>query len=260
METELSKYIRSEVVEVLRSAIHFASYNPRIIAEENRKNLKRGIKRYGLLGGIVVNKRTGMTIVGGHQKVKILDDLHKYNPQTKENDYKLRVEVVDVDEKTEMEENILLNNPNAQGTWDRDKLAEMIPHIEYKDTGLNEADLSLLGLDHLFKTVEENNLANSLDDLMKEVEEENEAEKAQRQAEKQAERAAKVAHMKEVKEQVKQASNKAAGDMDAYLMLSFDNMENKNRFLQRFGYDADSKFIKGEDFDMRCEVIDTGEE
>ena len=177
METELSKYIRSEVIEVLRSAIHFASYNPRIIAEENRKNLKRGIKRYGLLGGIVVNKRTGMTIVGGHQKVKILDDLHKYNPQTKENDYKLRVEVVDVDEKTEMEENILLNNPNAQGTWDRDKLAEMIPHIEYKDTGLNEADLSLLGLDHLFKTVEENNLANSLDDLMKEVEEENEVEK-----------------------------------------------------------------------------------
>jgi hypothetical protein len=95
---------------------------------------------------------------------------------------------------------------------------------------------------------------------MKEVEEENEAEKEQRQAEKQAERAAKVAHMKEVKEQVKQASNKAAGDMDAYLMLSFDNMENKNRFLQRFGYDADSKFIKGEDFDMRCEVIDEGEE
>lgn len=257
---DLSKYIRSEVAEVLRSAIHFASYNPRIIEEENRKNLKRGIKRYGLLGGIVVNKRTGMTLVGGHQKVKILDDLHKYNPQTKENDYKLRVEVVDVDEKTEMEENILLNNPNAQGTWDRDKLREMIPDIDYKDVGLSEADLSLLGLDYMFKTEEENDLANSLGDLMQEVEEENEAEKAQRQAEKQAERAAKVAHMKEVKAQVKQAAEKTAGDMDAYLMLSFDNIENKNRFLRRFGYDADMKFVKGEDFDMRCEVIDEGEE
>ena len=38
-------------------------------------------------------------------------------------------------------------------------------------------------------------------------------------------------------------------------MLSFDNMENKNRFLQRFGYSPENKFIKGEDFDMRCEVI-----
>ena len=64
----------------------------------------------------------------------------------------------------------------------------------------------------------------------------------------------------EVKAQVKQAAEKTAGDMDAYLMLSFDNIENKNRFLQRFGYDADMKFVKGEDFDMRCEVIDEGEE
>lgn len=252
---ELSKYFTGEVVTVNRSAIHFASYNPRTITEDNRKNLKRGIKRYGLLGGIVVNKRTGMTIVGGHQKVSILDDLHKYNPQTKENDYKLRVELVDVDEKTEKEENILLNNPNAQGQWNRDKLAEMIPGIDYKDAGLSEADLSLMGLDYMFKTEEETELADSLGDLMKEANEEHEAEKAQRQAEKQAERAAKVAHMKEVKEQVRQAAEKSAGNMDAYVMLSFDNMENKNRFLQRFGYDPENKFIKGEDFDMRCEVI-----
>ena len=252
---ELSKYFTGEVATVRRSEIHFASYNPRIIDEENRKNLKRGIKRYGILGGIVVNKRTGMTIVGGHQKVHILDDLHKYNPQTKENDYWLRVELVDVDEKTEMEENVLLNNPNAQGRWNRDKLAKIIPDIDYKDAGLSEADLSLLGLDYMFKTEEQSDLTSSLGDLMKEVNDEKDAEKAQREAEKQAERAAKVAHMKEVKAQVKQASEKSAGDMEAYVMLSFDNIESKNRFLQRFGYEPDKKFIKGEDFDMRCEVI-----
>jgi hypothetical protein len=258
---DLSKYIKSEVVELNRSAIQLASYNPRLITEEGKKALKRIIKKYGLVGGIVVNKRDGKIIlVSGHQRITVMDELQKYDRKTHENDYKLRVDMITVDEKTEKELNIAMNNPNAQGTWDRDKLAEMIPDIEYKDVGLSEADLSLLGLDYMFKTEEENDLANSLGDLMQEVEEENEAEKAQRQAEKQAERAAKVAHMKEVKEQVKQASNKAAGDMDAYLMLSFDNMENKNRFLQRFGYDADSKFIKGEDFDMRCEVIDEGEE
>ena len=253
---DLSKYIKSEVVELQRSAIHLAAYNPRIISDEGKKSLKRIIKKYGLVGGIVVNKRTGLTVVSGHQRITVMDELQKYDRVTKENDYKLRVDLIDVDEKTEKELNIAMNNPNAQGSWDMDKLAEMIPDIEYKDVGLNESDLSILGLDYLFKTEEESELADSLGDLMKEVEEEHEAEKAQRQEE----RAAKVAHMKEVKEQVKQASVKAAGDMNAYLMLSFDNIENKNRFLQRFGYDVDSKFVKGEDFDMRCEVIDTGEE
>lgn len=257
---DLSKYIKSEVVEINRSAILLAAYNPRVISEEEKKSLKRIIKKYGLVGGLVVNKRTGLTVVSGHQRITVMDELQKYDRKTKENDYKLRVDVIDVDEKTEKELNIAMNNPNAQGKWDNDKLREMIPDIDYKDVGLSDADLSLLGLDYMFKTEEENDLANSLGDLMQEVEEENEAEKAQRQAEKQAERAAKVAHMKEVKAQVKQAAEKTAGDMDAYLMLSFDNIENKNRFLQRFGYDADMKFVKGEDFDMRCEVIDEGEE
>ena len=253
---DLSKYIKSEVVELQRSAIHLASYNPRIITEEGKKALKRIIKKYGLVGGIVVNRRTGMTVVSGHQRITVMDELQRYDRKTKENDYMLRVDLIDVDEKTEKELNIAMNNPNAQGMWDRDKLAEMIPDIEYKDVGLSEADLSLLGLDYMFKTEDENELANSLGDLMQEVNDEKEAEKAQRQAE----RAAKVAHMKEVKEQVRKAAEKSAGDMEAYVMLSFDSMESKDTFLQRFGYPTESKFIKGEDFDMRCEVIDTGEE
>lgn len=60
---ELSKYIKSESVELNRSAIHFADYNPRKLSDESRKTLKRGIKKFGLVGGIVVNKRTGLTVV-----------------------------------------------------------------------------------------------------------------------------------------------------------------------------------------------------
>lgn len=257
---DLSKYVKSEVVELNRSAIHLASYNPRVITEEGKKSLKRIIKKYGLVGGIVVNKRTGLTLVSGHQRITVMDELQKYDRKTKENDYKLRVDVIDVDEKTEKELNIAMNNPNAQGSWDRDKLAEMIPDIEYKDVGLSEADLSLLGLDYMFQTEEESSLADSLGALMSEVDEENAVDKQQRQIERQAERAAKVAHMKEVKQQVRDTAQKAADNMDAYVMLSFDNIERRNAFLQRFGFPPDSKFIKGEDFDMRCEVSDDGEE
>ena len=248
---DLSKYIKSEVAELNRSAIHLASYNPREITEESKKALKRIIKKYGLVGGIVVNKRTGLTVVSGHQRITVMDELQKYDRKTKENDYKLRVDVIDVDEKTEKELNIAMNNPNAQGTWNRDKLAEMIPDIDYKDVGLSEADLSLLGLDYMFQTEQESDLANSLSNLMEPVE----AEHQEELAAKQAERAAKVAHMKEVKQQVREAAQQTANNLDAYILLSFDNIENKNTFLQRFGYASESKYIKGEDFDMRCEAI-----
>ncbi len=205
---ELSKYIKSESVELNRSAIHFADYNPRKLSEESRKTLKRGIKKFGLVGGIIVNKRTGLTVVSGHQRLTVMDELQKYP----ENDYKIRVDVIDVDEKQEKELNILLNNPNAQGSWDYD----------------------------------------ALEDMMASVTEQKEAEKAA----KQMERAEKVAHMKEVKQQVKDAVQKQAQDMDAYLMLSFDTFEAKAAFCERFGYDPYSKFIKGEVFDEQVERIE----
>lgn len=102
---ELSKYIKSESVELNRSAIRFADYNPRKLSDESRKALKRGIKKFGLVGGIVVNKRTGLTVVSGHQRLSVMDELQKFP----DNDYRIRVDVIDVDEQQEKELNILMN-------------------------------------------------------------------------------------------------------------------------------------------------------
>ena len=245
---ELSKYIKSESVELNRSAIHFADYNPRKLSEESRKTLKRGIKKFGLVGGIVVNKRTGLTVVSGHQRLSVMDELQKYP----ENDYRLRVDVIDVDGKQEKELNILLNNPNAQGSWDYDALARLVPDIDYKDAGLTDADLNMIGCDFLLQTEEENSLAGALEEMMQPVTEQKEAEKAARQLE----RAEKVAHMKDVKQQVKEQAQETAANMDAYLMLSFDTWEAKAAFCERFGYDPNMKFIKGEVFDEQIERIE----
>ena len=103
----MSKYFTSEKSTVMRSEIHFADYNPRKIDDEGRRALKRSIKRYGVVDGIVINKQTNNTIVGGHQKVAILDELQKYDEETKANDYELSVSVVDLDPKAEKELNIL---------------------------------------------------------------------------------------------------------------------------------------------------------
>ena len=75
---ELSKYIRTESVELKRSQIKFADYNPRILDDEAKKSLKRGIKKFGLVGGVTVNKRTGYTVVSGHQRLTVMDELQKY--------------------------------------------------------------------------------------------------------------------------------------------------------------------------------------
>ena len=230
---ELSKYIKSESVELNRSAIHFANYNPRKLSDESRKTLKRGIKKFGLVGGIVVNKRTGLTVVSGHQRLSVMDELQKFP----DNDYRIRVDVIDVDEKQEKELNILMNNPNAQGTWDFDALAQIVPDIDWKDAGLTDADLNMIGVDYLLQTEEESSIADALSDMMVPVSEQKEADK-------------------EVKQQVKENAQKQAEDMDAYVMLSFDSYKAKAAFCERFGYDPDMKFIKGEVFDEQVERID----
>ena len=230
---ELSKYIKSESVELNRSAIRFADYNPRKLSDESRKALKRGIKKFGLVGGIVVNKRTGLTVVSGHQRLSGVD-------------------VIDVDEQQEKELNILMNNPNAQGSWDFDALARIVPDIDWKDAGLTDADLNMIGVDFLLQTEEESSIADELESMMSPVTEQKEADKAA----KQLERAEKVAHMKEVKHQVKENAQKQAENMDAYVMLSFDTYEAKAAFCERFGYEPDMKFIKGEVFDEQVERID----
>ena len=132
-------------------------------------------------------------------------------------------------------------------------VAKLIPDIDYKDAGLTDADLNMIGVDYLLQTEEENALSGELSDLMSPVRELNEQEKMQRQAE----RAEKVQAMKDIKQAVKDKAIKQAEDMDAYIMLSFDNFENKADFCAKFGIDENQKFVKGEAFDQIIEDIMT---
>lgn len=285
---ELSKYIVSEAVEIERSKLHFAPYNPREIDPDAYKTIKRGIKRFGMVGGLVINKRTDYTIVGGHQRIAVMDDLEKFNTDTHDNDYKLRVDIIDVDLKTEKALNILLNNPNASGRWNYDKLAELIPDIDYKDAGLTEADLNMIGVDFMLQTEQENSLSNALTDMMQPATDQHNADVAQRKAAREAEsaeqrpgeiaapnpgedfgaeddiptapreltREEKIQQMKDLKAQVRQKAEENAANMDAYVVLSFDNWQNKVAFCQRFDFDPYKKFFKGEAFDLMVERVE----
>lgn len=116
-----------------RSKFHGAPYNPRTIDDKAKRKLKAALEKRGLVAPITVNRRTG-NIVGGHQRISALDALH--GP-----DYELTVAVIDVDENEEKALNLLLNNQEAGGQTDMEKLDELI-------RGTPGLDLTLAGYDH----------------------------------------------------------------------------------------------------------------
>lgn len=121
---------------VHRSKLVGAEYNPRVIEPEARAKLKANIERVGLIDGPVWNKRTGR-VVGGHRRLEILDALMKTQ------DYMVPVNAVDLDEKTEKEQNVFLNNEMTQGQWDLDKLSEMFKDasVAIENTGFTPAQV-----------------------------------------------------------------------------------------------------------------------
>jgi ParB-like chromosome segregation protein Spo0J len=112
--------LQSFVMERMRrSQLKAAAYNPRIIGEAEKRKLRAGLKRHGLVAPITFNRRTG-NVVGGHQRLAALDGLED-SP-----DYELDVAVIDVSEAEEKEINILLNNASAMGDWDLGELSGLL--------------------------------------------------------------------------------------------------------------------------------------
>lgn len=114
-------------------------YDPRIIDPYSRKKLKEKIQQVGLVETLVYNKRTG-NLVGGNQRISILDDLEQ-NDQ-----YELDVAVIDVDEGTEKELVVFLNNQSAMGAWDTELLEQIArdKQVDIRKLGFDEADLQIL--------------------------------------------------------------------------------------------------------------------
>jgi len=237
MSKELNKYFKSEPIEIERSKITLANYNPRKISDEAKRKLKANIKKNGLMGGIVFNEQTG-NLVSGHQRLTILDEINKYYPSDKETDYIVRVEKVDLDPKTEREQNIFMNNTTVMGEFDEDLMRDLIPEIDYQLAGLDDYDLNLYGID--LSDFENEEIEDEIEELYAPVAQ-------QKEERKQA--------VKEMKQQIKEKAESKAQDMESYVTLSFSSYQAKSAFMQRFGYDPLDKFIKGEVFSENIERI-----
>ena len=101
-------------------ALNNAKYNPRKDlkpTDAEYVKLKNSVEHFGYVEPVIVNKRN-MTVVGGHQRLKVLKDLG----------YKeIEVVYVDLNDTDEKALNIALNK--ISGDWDAEKLEDLIREI-----------------------------------------------------------------------------------------------------------------------------------
>lgn len=114
----MTKWQKFETMKINRSQMTNAPWNPRKIDEKAKSRLKKIIKKHGLVTPVIWNKRTGH-IIGGHQRIEIIDSLEKNV------DYLIDVSVLDVDEKEEVQLNVALNNQDAMGEFDWGALQDL---------------------------------------------------------------------------------------------------------------------------------------
>ena len=216
-ESKVSKFQNFEFMRVHRSQIKEAAYNPRVISEYGDKLLRKTLKNKGLVEALVWNKRTG-NLVGGHQRLHNIDELEK----TK--DYYLDVCAVDVDDKTEKELNIILNNPNMQGQYDGIKLAELFISggANFVESGFNQADLEIM-----FDTPELNKILGSdkeVDEVVTDIETLNE--------------------MKSKRKEAKKKLQEADTD-DYFRVVVFNNVHDMQAFCDFFDLNNGTRYVDG---------------
>ena len=236
----MSKHEKFQMQTVQRLEIHEAEYNPRKISADARGKLKKKIKdpTFGLVQPIIVNKQT-MNVVGGHQRLSVLDELEKYP----EKDYPLTVAMIDVDEKKEIEINIFLNNTSAQGEWDASILADIKINYDLDfetDLGFDKLDLDWIegqsGVPNLFS------------DPVEPGEESSPAAQAKEEVHQMSEgiRERKAAIREKAKERDESGtSGQYIETADYMLTFVFNNNKEKGDFNEKIGKARKEKFLKG---------------
>lgn len=224
-----NKIKSSKKEEINRSMINFAPYNPRKDDPEVVKQIKKNFKKVGYLGGIVWNEKTG-NLVSGHKRVQSMDEIHKYNGK-QETDYLIDVEVVNLDEKTEKEQNIFMNNPSVQGVFDYQALALISGDIDFENAGLTEFQIDKMSVFAPMPLVEEPPAKKTINDLPEE------------------ERGAEIEKLKQLKKDIKNSElDKNVEAVSKHIMFVFDDEANKIAFLEQFGYNLEEHIFNGEEF------------
>jgi len=223
-----------------RTRLRGAPYNPRQIDDNAKKKLKENIKKVGLIQPIIWNKRTG-NIVAGHQRIAILDALSRNNPN-----YNLDVAVVDLDEKTEKEQVVFLNNELAMGSFDLPKLDVLLKEVDFSNCGFDKLDLQVMLPS--FELPAGEAAQEQLEDVSRVVDDIEEAIKTTRSGEAVRDAAAfdAAAQKKRAARAQSAEAHPENEDVEFFLVLVFKNRSKSEQFLDLVHVDRSEKYISGE--------------
>jgi DNA modification methylase len=132
----LERKIAMKIETIKIKDLKAAKYNPRKDLKPEDKEyqkIKKSILKFGYVETIIVNK--DLTVIGGHQRLKILEELGYEE---------IECNVVDLTKDEEKALNIALNN--LSGDWDNQKLEDLIAELKEKDfdldvTGFDEEEI-----------------------------------------------------------------------------------------------------------------------
>jgi DNA modification methylase len=151
-----------ELIKIKIDDLKPASYNPRKDlkpADSEYQKIKRSIMEFGYVDPIIVN--SDMTVIGGHQKLKVLKELEY--PE-------VDCVVVDLNKIQEKALNIALNK--ISGEWNMPLLKNVLKELDLGIFDVNITGFDEIELDDIFgnsKSVEEDDF--DLDEALKEIKE-----------------------------------------------------------------------------------------
>lgn len=232
----------SETKLIKRSQINLNPCNPKVHTDADIKQQKANIKKVGLIGGIQWNETTG-NLIDGHKRVMSVDLIQGYDG-TPETDYDIKVEAVDFDEKTEKEQ--LLFMAKSQDPIDYNLVAKnfSIDEIDFKAAGFTEQDTEQIKMlqDDQEASLKESGMDDFSEDFLNEpmasvaasvpMTELPNIEKTSEEIV--AEHASKPKMTKEeVKEQKQHCTDvgmKRQEDIDNFIFIDFESLEQKQLF------------------------------
>lgn len=139
-----------------------AEYNPRkdlTPEDEEYQKIKKSLTEFGYVAPVIVN--ADMTVIGGHQRLKVLKELGYTE---------IECNIVDLDKNKEKALNIALNK--ITGEWDNGKLEELLAELKEADIDMDMTGFSFDEVDNILKDItgsKEDDF--DLDEALNEIEE-----------------------------------------------------------------------------------------
>ncbi len=120
-----------------------AEYNPRKDLkpeDEEYQKIKKSLIEFGYVAPVIVN--ADMTVIGGHQRLKVLKELGYTE---------IECNVVDLDKDKEKALNIALNK--ITGEWDNAKLEELLAELKETNIDMDMTGFSFDEVDNMLKDI-----------------------------------------------------------------------------------------------------------